>query len=253
MARVIVVANQKGGVGKTTVVTNLGAALAEVGQRVVLVDIDPQGSLTAGLGLDPYHLSGTTYTLLTHTDTPLASLLRPVADNLALAPASVDLAAAEVQMAAWPDQPYRLRTALGRSPLSADIVLIDTPPGLGPLTVNGLVAAQELLVPVQCHYLAMRGVRGLLESVWRLHQRLNPQLSLLGVVATQYRAGSDYCGEVLDELQAVFNHKLFHAVIAVDDALARAPAAAKPVLAYRPGSAAAGAFRLLAQEVLHAH
>ncbi|MBP7690948.1 MAG: ParA family protein [Anaerolineales bacterium] len=253
MTRVIVVANQKGGVGKTTLVNNLGAALAEAGQKVILVDLDPQSALTAGLGFDPYTLSRTAYTLLTRESTSLASVLRPVGPNLVLVPGSVDLAAAEYQMAETPDQPYRLRNALARSRVPADFVLIDTPPSLGLLTVNGLVAATELLVPVQCQYLAMRGVRGLLESIWLIHERLNPDLNLLGVLATLYRNGSDHAREVLDELRAVFEHKLFDTVIEDEDAVAKAPVASKSVLAYQPNSAAAAAFRRLAQEVLHVH
>ncbi len=252
MTRVIVVANQKGGVGKTTLVGNLGAALAECGQRVVLVDLDPQSALTAGLGFDPYKLTRTSYTLLTRENASLASVLRPVADNLVLVPGSVDLAAVEYQLADAPDHAFRLRNALVRSRVSADFFLIDTPPNIGMLTVNGLVAAQELLLPVQCQYLAMRGVRGLLESIWLIHERLNPELNLLGVVATMFKTGSDHAREVLDELRAVFEHKLFDTVIADEDDVAKAPVARKSVLAYRPDSQAAGAFRRLAQEVLHA-
>lgn len=253
MTRVIVVANQKGGVGKTTLVSNLGAALAEAGQKVVLIDLDPQSALTAGFGLDPYALSRTAYTLLTRDNVSLASVLRPVGDNLVLVPGSVDLAAAEYQLADAPDQVFRLRNVLARSRVPADCVLIDTPPSIGLLTVNGLVAAGELLVPVQCQYLAMRGVRGLLESIWLIHERFNPELNLLGVVATMYRGGSDHSREVVDELQAVFEHKLFDTIIEDEDTVAKAPVTGKPVLTYRPQSEAAAAFRRLAEEILHAH
>jgi len=249
--RVIVVANQKGGVGKTTTVVNLGAALAEAGQNVVLVDLDPQGALTAGLGFDPYSLTRTAYGLLLKDTTSLAGTLRPVGPNLVLVPASVDLAALEYQLAEQPDRTQRLKLALERSRLPADFVLIDTPPSIGLLTVNGLAAAAELLIPVQCQYLAMRGVRALLESVWLVHERLNPNLNLLGVLATMYKRDSEHAREVLDELRAVFGGKVFEVVIEDEDVVARAPVARKPVLTYQPESPAAAAFRKLAQEILH--
>jgi chromosome partitioning protein len=252
MTRVIVVANQKGGVGKTTLVANLGAALAAAGQRVVLVDLDPQSALTAGWGLDPYSLTRTAYTLLSRENVSLASVLRPLDDNLVLVPGSVDLAVVEYQLADAPDQAFRLRNVLVRSRVPADFVIIDTPPSIGTLTVNGLVAATELLVPVQCQYLAMRGVRGLLESIWLIHERLNPDLNLLGVVATMYKTGSQHSREVLDELRSVFEGKLFNTVIEDEDAVAKAPVACKSVLTYSPQSEAAQAFRRLAEEVLHA-
>lgn len=254
MTRVIVVANHKGGVGKTTTVANLGAALALTGHKVVLIDLDPQGSLTAGLGLDPYTLTRTSYTLLTRENATLASVIRPVNEHasLVLAPSSVDLAAAEFQLSDEAGAPFHLRNALARSRVPADFILIDTPPSLSLLTINGLAAATELLVPVQCQYLAMRGVRGLLESIWLVHEKLNPDLNLLGVLATLYKTGSDHAREVLDELRAVFEHKLFDTVIEDEDAVAEAPVARKSVLTYRPGSEAAAAYQRLAQEVLHA-
>lgn len=252
MTRVIVIANQKGGVGKTTTVANLGAALAEQGGKVILVDLDPQGALTAGLGFDPYTLTRTAYTLLVRDNASLASVLRPVSDRLALIPASVDLASVEYQLSDRPDRAHRLQTALEHSRVPVDFILIDTPPNIGLLTVNGLAAARELLIPVQCQYLAMRGVRSLLESVWLVHERLNPKLNLLGVLATMYKKDSLHAQEVVAELRAVFNNKVFEAVISDDDAVAQAPVARKSVLTYRPESGAAAAFRRLAEEINHA-
>lgn len=252
MTRVIVIANQKGGVGKTTTVANLGAALAERGGKVILVDLDPQGALTAGLGFDPYTLTRTAYTLLVRDNASLASVLRPVSDRLALIPASVDLASVEYQLADRPDRAHRLQTALEHSRVPVDFILIDTPPNIGLLTVNGLAAARELLIPVQCQYLAMRGVRSLLESVWLVHERLNPKLNLLGVLATMYKKDSLHAQEVVAELRAVFDHKVFEAVIADEEAVAQAPVARKSVLTYRPDSDAAAAFRRLAEEINYA-
>ncbi len=252
MTRVIVVANQKGGVGKTTTVANVGAALAEQGKRVILIDLDSQGALTAGMGLDPYTLTRTTYTLLVRPNSSLAGVLRPVSQGLWLAPASVDLSAVEYQLADDAGRAYRLKNALERSRVPADFILIDTPPNIGLLTVNGLAAAAELLIPVQCQYLAMRGVRGLLEAIWRVHERLNPNLNLLGVLATMYKKDSDHAHEVVNELRSVFENKVFQTVIEDEDAVAKAPVARQAVLTYRPDSAAAAAFRRLAEEINHA-
>jgi len=258
VGRVIAVANQKGGVGKTTTVANLGAALAELGQRVVLIDLDPQGSLTASLGYDPYSLTRTAHLLLTRERVSFGSVLRTVNERLVLVPASVDLALLDVEVSGQDRHAFRLRAAIEGSRVPADFFIIDTPPNLGLLTANALVAARELVLPVQCTYLAMRGVRGLLESVGRIHTRLNAihtrlnaELALLGVLATLYRPGSEHAFEVLQELRAAFPDTLFSTVIEEDDALAQAPAAAQTVLAYRPDSGAAGAFRRLAEEVLH--
>ncbi len=250
--RVIAVANQKGGVGKTTTVVNLGAALAERGRSVVLVDVDPQAALTAGWGLDPYHLESTTFSLLMGQETALPRALRRVEESLWLLPASVDLAAAEYTLARLPDRTRRLRKALEEMRGRVEFVLIDTPPSLGLLTVNALTAADELLIPVECQYLAMRGVRALLETVWLVHERLHPDLKLLGLLATLYRPDSAHSREVVRELRNVFGRRVFDTVIEVDEAVAMAPAARKSVLAFQPESPAAAAYRRLAQEVCDA-
>jgi chromosome partitioning protein len=251
MTRVIVVANQKGGVGKSTVVANLGAALAEAGKNVILIDLDPQGALTSILGLDPHALTRTSYMLITRENATLASVLRSINDRLVLVPAGSDLNGIDAHIGDAPDRPFRLRNILMRSRVPADIILIDTPPVLGTLMLNGLTAAQELLIPVQSQYLAMRGVRGVLEAVAQVHKHLNAELNLLGLVATMYKTGSDHAREVLDELKAVFGEKVFETVIEDDDVIASAPVAQKPVIAYSPNSPAAHSFRRLAQEVLH--
>lgn len=251
MPRMIAIANQKGGAGKTTTALNLGAALAELGAQVLLVDLDAQAALTASCNLDPYNISRTTYTILTRDNASVVSCVRNVARNLHILPGSVDLAAAEVMLATVPDAPFRLRDAFARSRAPLDYVLFDTPPSLGVLTVNALAASQELLIPVQCQYLSMRGVRALLETVWLIHKSMNPSLDLLGVLATMYREHSDHSRQVVAELRNVFEDKVFEMVVPDDDAVAEAPAAKKSVLAYQPNSVAASAYRQLAEAIHH--
>jgi chromosome partitioning protein len=251
MTRRIVIANQKGGVGKTTTVMNLGAALAEQNQRVLLIDLDAQGGLSASLGVDVYAVRRSVYSLLTYDSISLARVIVPVGETLALAPASIDLAAAEMTLGITNGAAMRLRRALDRSRIPFDFVLIDTPPGLGVLTANGLVAAEELLIPVQCQYLAMRGVRALLETVERIQQRLNPALRLLGILGTMYRPDSIHAQEVIREIRSVFPDKTFRSLIYDSPVFAEAPVAVQSVLQYAPNDPAAQAYRALAQEIAY--
>lgn len=250
MGRVIVVANQKGGVGKTTTVVNLGAALAERENQVLLIDVDPQAGLTASFGIDPYGLKPSTYDLLMDEHVPLSRAIRPIEERLWLAPASVDLAAADYSLTRYDDSTQRLQQVMRHKRDGVDFVLIDTPPSLGLLTVNALVAADELLIPVGCQYLAMRGIRALLETVWLVQKRVHPDLRLLGLLPTLYQRDSDHANKVVSELRAVFGEKIFQTVIEMDEAVMSAPAARKSVLAYSPHSPASDAYRSLAEEVI---
>ncbi len=251
MARKVVVANQKGGVGKTATVLNLGAALAELNYRVLLIDLDSQGGLTASLGVDPHTIRPSVYSLLMYDQVPLARVIVHVGGTMALAPASIDLASAEVMLNPNRQAASRLREALNRSRIPFDFILIDTPPSLSVLTANSLVAADELLIPLQCQYLAMRGVRTLLETAVRVKETLNPDLTLLGVLCTMYRAGSLHAQEVVDEVRSVFKQQTFRTVIEDSEALAEAPVARQSVLQYAPHDPAAQAYRALAQEIIH--
>lgn len=251
MPRIIVIANQKGGVGKTTTVANLGVALAKLGYQVALIDLDPQGALTVSFGLDPYSLKPSIYDILMAKDASLDSILKSVQPTVQLAPTNTELIATEYRLLKEPDRTFRLKNSIARSVQPLDYILIDTPPSLGLLTINALVCAHKLLIPVATDYLAMRGVRGLMESVWFIRERINPDLRLLGLVPTLYRKDSDHANAVIAELRKVFKQKVTKTYIPQDDAASAAPAARKSVLDYQPEAPAALAYLKLAQEVDH--
>jgi chromosome partitioning protein len=248
VGRVIVVANQKGGVGKTATVVNLGAALAGSGARVFLVDLDPQGGLSASFGLDPYRLSATTRQFFDEPPTPLRKIVYPAGDNLWVAPASVQLEAID-HATDGRRKVQAVREGLREERGPVDYILIDTPPGLGLLTVAGMVAADELLVPVACQYLPLRGVRSILEALWLVHDRLQPELRLLGILPTFYEPMSDHARSVVGELRSVFGDRVFETMVETDEAVAMAPAARKPVLSFQPAGRAAANYRGLAEEI----
>jgi chromosome partitioning protein len=249
VGRVIVVANQKGGVGKTATAVNLGAALAAGGRRVFLIDLDPQGGLSASFGLDPYRLEATTRKFFEPTPSPLRKLLYPVGDNLWVAPASVQLESIDRAPNAH-GYLHNVRENIAEERGPVDFILIDTPPGLGLLTVAGMVAADELLVPVACQYLPLRGVRSILEALWLVHDRLQPRLRLLGILPTFFDPQSDHARAVVTDLRSVFGDRVFSQPVETDESVAMAPAARKPVLSFRPASRAAAAYRQLATEVI---
>lgn len=251
MTRTLVIANQKGGIGKSTSAMNIGRALNEFGFRVLLIDLDPQGGLTASCGVDSYSIRRSTYSLLMYDKAPFGRLLWRINDGLALIPASLDLASAEIQLASRPDAALRLQGALTRNPVQFDYILIDTPPSLGVLTANGMAAANELLIPVQCHYLAMRGVRAIEETRQRIQQKLNHHLYLGGVFATMYQPDYAHSQEVVDELHDVFGPKMFQTVIPMADVVAEAPAAELSVLDYAPNHPATYAYRSLTREIIN--
>lgn len=252
MTRKLVIANQKGGIGKSTTVANLGRAFAEAGYRTLLIDLDPQGGLGACYGVDSYSVPRSTYHLLMRPTTSIARLLHPVAPRLALLPANPALANAELNLASHADNTLRLRDALRHTAIPFDFVLIDTPPSLGILMVNGLVAADELLIPIQTQYLAMRGVRSILDTLKRIRQTgMNPDLKLGGVLGTLFQAEEAQAQEALAEMRAVFGEQMFQTVLAYCPEVAEAPAAGQSILDYQPNHPCAQAYRTLAKEILN--
>jgi len=246
--RAIAVANQKGGVGKTATVLNLGAALAEMGERVILIDLDPQANLTAISGADEVEL--TTHDLLLSEDVDLRDIVQPTPmPNLLVAPAEYALAAAEARLAGAERRQSRLADKLD-SLAEGIVVLIDTPPSLGFLTINALSAAGELLIPVQCAFLAMKGLQLLLRTVEGVRRRANPDLDILGLLLTMYDARTVHAEEVSERLKTHFGEQVFNTVIPRTVAFDYATVASTPLVHFRPDSPGAEAYRELAQEVI---
>jgi chromosome partitioning protein len=250
MTRTIAVANQKGGVGKTTTVVNLGVVLAELGQRTLVVDFDPQGALSAGLGVDSYALEETVWDALLDPGYPVERIVHSCRTYLDLLPANSKLASAELELIAEFRREFALDRVLEPLKSAYDIILIDCPPSLGLLTTNALCAAQELLIPLQCEFFAMRGIRLLLGAIERIQQRLNPELEIVGILATMYSTRTVHAREVLSETREVFGAKVFDVVVYKSIRFAEASVAGQAMAEYASDHKGTMAYRALAQELL---
>jgi len=250
-ARVIALCNQKGGVGKTTTTINLGAALAETGRRVLLVDFDPQGALSVGLGVNPNELDLTVYNLLMQRDVTIDEvLLKTAVPGLDLLPGNIDLSAAEVQLVSEVAREQTLARALVPVLEEYDIVLIDCQPSLGLLTVNALAASDGVIVPLECEYFALRGVALLMDTIYRVQERINPRLEVEGILATMYDSRTLHGREVLARVVDAFGEKVFHTVIARTVRFPETTVVGEPITTYASSSPGAAAYRQLAREVL---
>jgi len=249
LPRVIAVANQKGGVGKTTTTVNLGACLAELGYRTLIVDLDPQGNASTGLGIDNRGLETSMYHVIMH-EVPLENCVEPSSvKNLFVAPASLDLAGAEIELVPAFSRENRLRKAIAGVLDDYDYVLIDCPPSLGLLTVNGLNAASEVLVPIQCEYYALEGLGQLLRNVDLVKRNLNPQLEVSTIVCVMYDARTKLAEQVVKEVREHFGEKVCRTVVPRTVRLSEAPSFGQPIITFDPPSRGATAYRGVAKEV----
>ncbi len=250
-ARIVAVCNQKGGVGKTTTTINLGAALAEQGRRVLLVDFDPQGALSVGLGIQPHELDSTVYNLLMERGVQAVdTVIKTNVTGMDLLPSNIDLSGAEVQLVHEVGREFVLGGVLEPLLPEYDVVLIDCQPSLGLLTVNALACSRGVLVPLECEYFAMRGVALLMETIDKVSTRLNPQLGIDGLLATMYDARTLHSREVLARVVAGFGDKVFHTVINRTVRFPDATVAGEPITSFDPASLGASSYRDLAREVL---
>lgn len=249
LPRIIALANQKGGVGKTTTAVNLGACLADLGYRVLVCDLDPQANASTGLGLNPRNVASSMYDVMLN-DLPLEDCVEPSSvRNLFVAPSSLDLAGAEIELVPAFSRELRLRRALEAVVDQYDYVLIDCPPSLGLLTVNGLAAATEVVVPVQCEYYALEGLGQLLRNVSLVQKNINPSLEVSAIVCVMYDARTKLSGQVVDEVRAHFGDKVCRQVVPRTVRLSEAPSFGQPIIAFDPTSRGAIAYRELAKEV----
>ena len=252
VATVISIANQKGGVGKTTTAINLAGALAERGFRILCVDIDPQANLTVGLGINLGQLERSIADVLNDTKATLDSvIITTPTEGIDIVPATLELASTEVELFSAIGREYALREALGDSVVARyDYVLVDCPPTLGLLTINGLVAADEVIIPVQTQYYALKGLTALVKVINTIRSKLNKELRILGLLPTFYDGRTILAREMLEELRELGNHHVFNTLIRNTVRLGEAPLTGRPITVYAPNTEAARAFRELAREVI---
>ena len=250
-ALIIAMCNQKGGVGKTTTTINLGAALAELGRHVLLVDFDPQGSLSVGLGVNPHTLPASIYNLLMGQGTSIDDVIRETnVHDLHILPSNIDLSAAEIQLVSEVAREQTLLRLLEAVRSRYDVILIDCAPSLGLLTINALTAADWVLMPLECEFFALRGIALLTDTIAKVQDRLNPRLEILGILGTMYDPRTLHSREVLERVVQAFGDQVFHTVIRRTVKFPETTVAGEPITTYAPTSPGAEAYRSLAREVL---
>ncbi len=251
MGRIIAVANQKGGVGKTTTTINLSACLAEQGQKVLVIDVDPQGNTTSGLGIDKNNTENTVYELMLGEASIDDCVYKSVMDDLDVIPSNVNLAGAEIDLIDIDDREYILKKIVNSLKEKYDFILLDCPPSLSMLTVNAMTAADTVLVPIQCEYYALEGLSQLIRTINLVKQKLNPELEIEGVVFTMYDARTNLSLQVVENVKANLKQTVYKTIIPRNIRLAEAPSHGLPINLYDSKSAGAESYRLLAEEVIH--
>ena len=251
MAQIISVANQKGGVGKTTTTVNLGACLASLGKRVLLVDMDAQGNATSGVGIRKPDVTQDIYDVLVN-ELPIAeATLVTEHENLSIVPATLQLAGAEIELTSMMARESRLKGALAEVNDQYDYILIDCPPSLGHLTINSFTASDSILIPVQCEYYALEGLSQLLNTVRLVQKHFNPELEIEGVLLTMYDARTNLGNEVVEEVRKYFREKVYETIIPRNIRLSEAPSHGMPIIDYDPRSRGAEVYQALAKEVVN--
>ena len=253
MGKIMVVANQKGGVGKTTTAVNLSASLTKLGKKVLLVDLDPQGNATSGLGVDKNGLESTSYELMLGEKTAEECILKDVYYKLALIPSSIDLAAAELDLAETERKEFILREELEKIRDKYDFIIVDCPPSLNVLTINAMCAADTAIVPIQCEYYALEGLSQLLHTIELVTERMNSALEIEGILFTMYDSRTNLSQEVVQNVRDNLNLPIYNVKIPRNVRLAEAPSYGMPIIQYDPRSAGAACYVTLAREVIKAN
>ncbi len=249
MGRIIAVANQKGGVGKTTTAINLSACLAEQGEKVLVIDMDPQGNTTSGFGVDKNDLDDTIYELLIGESDVQECIIKNVMENLSLIPSNVNLSGAEIELIGVDHKEYILRKQIHPLRDQYDFIIIDCPPSLSILTINSMTTADSVLVPIQCEYYALEGLSQLMHTITLVKKRLNPELEMEGVVFTMFDARRNLSLQVVENVRANLKENVYNTIIPRNVRLAEAPSHGMPINLYDPRSAGAESYRMLAEEV----
>lgn len=250
MTKIITIANQKGGVGKTTTAVTLSAALGELGKHILLVDIDPQGNATTGFGVDKNKQENTVYEVIIGDCAVNEAIIKDVVPFVDLMPSNVNLSGAEIELTQFDNREYRLKEQLDYIKGNYDFIFIDCPPSLNTLTLNAMCASETLLVPIQCEYLALEGLSDLIQTINLVRENLNADLDLEGIVLTMYDARTSLSEQVMESVRETFPDKTYETVIPRNVRLAEAPSFGKPITIYDPKSAGAEAYRKLAKEML---